>query len=253
MAAATCCLNGCRLTDNKDDVVKNIDPEFRIDLFEELNETRQFQFQIASIEEQECSNASINLTFSQFPTHLVLNLLEIMQPDTCHSPMAPAIGTAKTVSLPTGRYELKINLKNTIFNAGTLDVKSDLIKVRMETKDGFELVHSELRRIPMQTIWGYAAYNDPALGADRAAQFYEEVKGLCQSDGLGNGYYGYFDLSGNQELELIQQPDFSHLKTFHFRLPGNLQQLEDLLAAYRTGPNGDLMEFKIFTWEGDTL
>lgn len=246
-------LAGCKVSKDEKGTIVKVNPEFTIDLFEQLGEPRIFQFKVATIEKQECTNYSIStystLTFNQ----VALNVNDLVPPIDCIEGEAPATTISDVGLLPLGYFYLFINLKNTIKNDGLLKVYQDSIAVDLNSRDGLEMVHEVLYRIPETVIWGYTAYNNKEAGAGYANSFLTELTGMTEPAEFQQGYYGYFKLDEAGDLILSPAPNHTYFKTFLFSYHGDVKGLEDLLYSYRSDSIGTGVEFAIFTGSGKTL
>jgi len=246
-------LAGCKVsTDEKGTIVK-VKPEFTIDLFEQLGESRIFQFKVATIEKQDCTNFSISTSSTLSFNRVTLNVNDLVPPIDCIEGEAPATTISGVGLIPTGYFTLNINLKNTIKNEGLLRVYQDSIAVDLDSRDGLEMVHEVLYRIPETVIWGYAAYNNKEAGAGYADSFLSELTGMTEPAEFQQGYYGYFKLDETGNLILSPAPGHTYFKTFLFTYHGDVKALEDLLYSYRSDSAGTGVEFAIFTGSGKTL
>jgi hypothetical protein len=246
-------LAGCKLSkDDKETIVK-VTPEFTIDLFEQLGDQRVFQFKVATIEKQECTNYTIS-TYSALTFKKVsLNVNDLVPPVDCISGEAPATTISSVGTLPLGFFNLNINLKNTVKNDGLLKVYQDSIVVDLNSSDGLEMRHKVLCRIPETAIWGYTGFSNKDTGAGVAASFLSDLTEMTERVDFPQGYYGYYKLDENGNLILSPSPDFTYFHTFLFDYQGDISALEDLLDSYRTGSGGADVEFVLFTGTGKSL
>jgi hypothetical protein len=243
---------GCKLADEDKETIITVDPEFTIDLFEKLGTTPEFQFKLKTIESTECQNDTINYTSQRLATKLTLSVNRIQEAPDCIPGNQPAEASAGFGNLGNGSYFVEIGLKNTIINKGKMIVSDQAYLLDMESNDGFEIVRSELNRVPRRMIWGYLAYQDKNAVGDLPSQFLADLTAISQSLILSKGYFAHFEIDENNLLKLPVPPPFPYFKTFYFRFDGNLQDIEQLLRNYRGGTTADLMEVKILTWEGKT-
>lgn len=254
MAACLCCLlftSSCNLSNRDKDTVVKVNDEFSIDLFEVLKDSRDLQFVVTTAEEQPCINNKIDFALHRKSGKILLDLIEILPASDCeHGPAR--ISTAASIGhLIPGTYATQINLKNTIFNEGILQVTPDAIKLSMSTHNGFELVRRELRRIPDRLVWGYVAHNNQQL-APTADAFLAELNTLTEPQTLPKGYYSYFTINNDKVAVMSQTPPFPFFKTFYRLSNWNINELKDLLQNYRT-EYGEQLEIKLYTWNGQVL
>ncbi len=251
--AAMMLLAGCNLTDDGKDTVVKVQAEFKVDLFEELKDSRNFQFRLKTIDPQPCINNSIDYTANRVLSRLNLAIHEIIEAQDCIEGMEPVSAEASLGYLVNGAYEVQINLKNTIVNEGLLEVTNEAFVLSMSTENGYELVREELRRIPNRYIWGYVAYSEKNPAEQQAINFLGELAGMTSPSSLTKGYYGYFTINDDNVVVLPSAPQPSYFKTFHFQSNGNINDIKALLDEYRAGGNADIMEIRLYTWDGKIL
>jgi hypothetical protein len=243
---------GCRLSEDDKGTFVRVTPDFSVKLFEELGDTRQFQFLVSTIENQPCENATINYSTQNYTGNVSLWLYGISEPENCIATPAQAKITANVGFLNNGDYAVRLNLKNAIENNGKLKVRDEAYTLMMESHDGLELPYLELRRIPAKIIWGYIAYNDKNAVGDSPDNFIKDLVNLSQNASLTTGYYGYFSIeSGIQGPVFDPKPGFNYFKTFVHKYNGEKQNLESLLEFYRSSAAGNHMTIKLYTWEGE--
>ena len=246
-------LTSCNLTDGGKDTVVKVALEFKVDLFEELNDSRNFQFRIKTIEPQNCINNTIDFTSNRILSRLNLSLNEIIEAPDCVEGQEPVNAEASLGYLANGTYDVQISLKNTVINEGKLEVTPEAFQISMSTENGYELVREELKRIPNRFVWGYVGYNDKNQAGQQPDNFLEELNNMTSDAGLSKGYFGYFTINEDQVAVLNTAPLFPFFKTFYRQSDGNINAIKSLLETYRDGNNAEIMEIKLFTWDGKIL
>ncbi len=244
---------GCKLSKHDKETIVKVTPEFAIDIFEKLGDTREFQFKVSTLEKQECTNFTISTNAALSFNRVTLNVIDLLPPTDCVQGYAPAYGVAEVGILPSGYFNLDIHLKNAINNDGMLSVYTDSIVVDLDSEDGLDLIHKVLCRIPETAIWGYTAFDDNDSGADIAAAFKADLTGITQPAKFPQGYYGYFDLDENDNLILSPAPAHIYFQTFLMTYNGDIKNVEDLVQSYRAAAAGADVEFAVFTGTGKTL
>lgn len=243
---------GCNLSEKDKDVVVKIEPEFLLGMKEELSQSRDFNLTFKTIHDQSCISNMINFTSNRSNNSLNLNLVEILETENCQLGEGPVESSASYDFLPIGTYHLDLNLKNTINSAGTLTVSNEKFTVEIEDGFGFQLNQNILMRVPNSTVWGYVAYKDNQHSAE-ADEFLNQLNLKTSNLKLGKGDYGYFSIGDNEKLSLQATPDYNNFKTFYRISSGQISELETLLESFRSQFSGGEMEFKIFTWQGQTI
>lgn len=234
------------------DTVTQVEPEFNIDLFEELGQTRNFQIKVQTIENQACTNNFIDFFSSRAGTRIFLDLNAIEQAGDCVVGSQPIDTVASYGFLGNGKYPVEITLKNTVVSEGKLEVTDESYHLSFDNKNGFEIIHEELLRVPARAIWGYVAYSNQEATAE-ADNFLRAIEDETQELILPEGYFGHFLIQDGQKLTLPQAPQFSFFKTFYREFDGSTADLEAILETWRSNHQAAEMEFKMFTWEGEVF
>ena len=145
-------------------------------------------------------------------------------------------------------YDIDINLKNIIPNIGTLIVTDDYYEINIDEPNGILIPNNRLYKVPENTIWGYVAYDD-ATGEIPYDDFKGELNTITSSLIATKGWYGYFEIKENNEVQVANNLANNFVQPFIFKYNGESNELEDLKNSYQTNfPN---MEFKIFTSKGE--
>ncbi|MCF8246205.1 MAG: hypothetical protein K9J37_05345 [Saprospiraceae bacterium] len=253
LGATATCFFSCKLSsDDNKDIVVSIEPEFLLGMWENLGQTRDFNLTFQSIEDQPCKDNPISFTSSQNGRSISLNINEIIELHNCQVGEGPVDGMASFDFLPIGVYHLQLVLKNTINSTGTLTVTNEKYSLNIEEGLGFVAQQQTLMRVPTAAVWGYVAYKDSQY-LTSSNSFLDELNTKTQNLKLGKGDYSYFLIGDNEKLSLAKAPDYNNFKTFYRTTTGSLAELETLLESYRTQYPDGQMEFKIFTWQGETL
>lgn len=243
----------CNLDAEKDPIiVPEIDKEFNIDLWEALYPTgRELHLQVSTIKNEDCLNAAIAFEHNRIGANIFVSLNEIVTPNDCDPGMAPAKADINFGSLSAATYNLSLGLKNTIINDGRLQVSYDKYAITMQTEEGLQFLHHELRRVPSSAIWGYVAYAQSA-DVSAANAIVDAIGNVAYDADYPPGYYGYFTIINNTNNLIIKgAPAQGFSKPFLFDYTGNPQQLKDLATDLRQMyPNTTL---KLWTADGEEL
>lgn len=245
------CLS-CRLESLRDPiVVADIPEEFYVDLWEQLSPSRKLFFRIETIKEEECLNYSIDFDFSRQAGNLNISLDDIVSPADCDPGTGPARADISTGVLEPALYKLSIDLRNTVLNKGQLDINSEFYDVTMESEAGLVFRHKRLYHIPEGAFWGYLAYPEGQTATVQALN--QRLWPLMKSYTYRSGYYGHFTYNNDtaQKIYLTQEPAFAHYFPFLFQLDAPKADLAAAIRSFRTD-HPELLELKVFTWDGDT-
>lgn len=221
-------------------VVSDIAPEFRIMPWEKLSpDDRSFQLHINTIQVTSCLNTQIDFRLSQANNRIDVSLRDIVDPLDCTPGEKPAQAVIDLGRLPSGFYELNIDLKNEIFNRGQLAVYGDRYAITMRSRNGFNLSPSELRKVPEQTIWGYVAFQQEA-DAGIARQFIGDLQSKSLAGVFPTGQYGYFQITDSGQVAVKEAPATTRIQQFIYSYPGQREDLQALVAAYRQNYPGQV-------------
>lgn len=246
--------SSCELAKLGDPIVaSDVEDEFLISPWEKLTPNgRSFEFHIQTLAEESCRNAYIENNFSVSGNQLEVSIDGIVAPQDCDPGQAPAFAAANAGNLPPRFYELTVDLKNTVVNEGQLTVSGDAYRIEMKSTAGFKLSHSELRRVPEQTIWGYITYQDledEAITDD----FMDGLSSLAYTQTYQKGYYGYFQITGDDgKITVTDHPQTPRIKQFIFQLEDDRQAVEELVSTFRDQYK-DNVGIRLFTWTGEEI
>ena len=241
---------GCKDEPIEEDVDVTIENEFKILLWESLEESnRIFNLNVETIKLESCENTLIDITPSIVGSNVSITIHDIPEPE-CSAPIFIANANVEIGSLNTQSYEMIVSLKNVIQNEGTLTVENDYYELIMKELDGIVIPEGRLYKVPQNTIWGYIASDNS--NADSVADgFIDELANMTNDQEYYDGYYGYYSALNN-ELTILNQ-DFlqSSVRTFGFSYQGDNSDLINIISTYRSQNSG--VDFKIFTSKGEEL
>lgn len=211
-----------------------IEKEYELNLWERLESTsRNLQIQVNTIKKQDCLNYTIESSSSRKGNSLEINLGKPQTPAVCE----PGIGTAKSIldlgAISNGVYNVTVKLGQIVPSTGRLVVSNSSFFLSMTSPIGFRINNNNLLRIPDYTIWGYIGYDANALPI--VTQFFTELANISQSTDLAKGYYGYFSLLENGDIELggVQVSTDRPVRPILRRFQANEKDLEKLIQTYR--------------------
>jgi len=245
------CAMSCRDNLIPDETI-NVEDTFSIDLFEALDGAdRSFQIKARSIESEECTNAIIGYTLKNSPSLVSVSFNDITTDGACEVGMAPAQSTVELGGIENGTYTMQLNLKEVVFNNGSLVVTDEAFELSMNSENGINLIRSELKRIPQNLVWGYVAYDNTSLN-EACNQLLTDATNLMIPSNLTDGYYGYFDLN-QQVLTPVEGPNKIVVKPFYGLLDASLDDLGAIAENFRENYQGQGAELRLFTWRGEEL
>ena len=233
-------------------IVAEVEKEFNLDLWEDLRPNgRVLQLIIETIEDEDCTNYTIDYNYLPSSSKFDISILDIVPPADCNEGQAPARTIVDLGRPSAGFHELDIDLKNTVFSYGQISVAENSYKVNMEEEKGIIFLRRELLRVPENTIWGYIGVQDVS-DIQIADSFVAEIndKGLQRT--YDSGYYGYYNINLDGQVNMDTNFESENLKTFILEYDGADIDLEELAQTYRNA-YGDAIELKIYTDEGKEI
>lgn len=226
----------------------DVDDEFNVLLWEKLNpDDRTFHLNIETILANSCEDAEIEYTQVNQSQGIFLTVNDIIN-DHCAVGSFPAKANVDVGSLSSTDYDVDINLKNVVPNTGKLTVTDLYYEINIEEPNGIVIPNNRLYKVPENAIWGYVAYED-ATGEVPYDNFIGDLNNITTSFFATKGYYGYFEITENNSIEIPHDLPHSFVQPFIYNFNGESNDLENLINTYQTNyPN---MEFKILTSKGE--
>ena len=248
------CTTSCRKDGDDTPIIDiNIDDQFFTSPWEALSPTqREFKLRIGTLSKQACADDTLDLDYEQDGQRFIISINDIVSSNECIGDSAIIESSINLGSLSEGTYQLEINLRQEIINKGQLKVDENQYELEMESEHGISLPHPTLLRVPSNTIWGFAAYNDTKMAA-AIEQFLQELTSITTTSSLDYGYYGYFSNYQGQPLQLDDRPEgYVGYETFSRIADQNYTTIRNLVNRYRTD-YGNQLEIKLFTADGREL
>jgi len=247
-------LSGCKL-DNLNDpiIVPLVDKEFSLDLWQTLgtNTLSNLELRMYTIEDENCLNTEILSNYNRTGRNISLTIYDILDPEVCDPGPAPATGSQLVTDAGPDVYTLTIELQDVVSNAGTLTVTEDAYQVIMEQEDGIIWLHTELRRIPADALWGYLVYTNTEEES-RVASFVDDISNLGSELPLTNGYYGYFSVTDTGNItELKDAPTTSELATIMVKYVGETTQIDQKVIDFLETPGNEAIELVLLDSNGN--
>ena len=234
-------------------VVTDVEDEFYVDMWEELNANqRNLFFNIRTIENETCLNTTIATVFSKLGNELTLELNGIETPEDCLEGEAPALGSENAGQLSAGPYKIAINLQNTIFNSGQLDINQSRYLLNLETENGIKILRSVLLRVPENLLWGYIAYKQESQ-TSIAESFMTDLRTLTREISLPIGYYGYFTINQNApQIQVSDSPNSEYLIPFFYSYDAEMEEsIQNIVTEFRA--NNPDPEIALFNYKGESF
>ncbi|MGH1437708.1 MAG: hypothetical protein ACRBG0_24945 [Lewinella sp.] len=246
--------SGCKLENLNDPIiVPLVDKEFSLDLGQVLGVTTlsNLELEMYTIEEEDCLNTKILSNYNRTGRNISLTLYDILDPEVCDPGPAPATGSQLVTDASPDVYTLTIELQDVVSNAGTLTVTEDMYKVVMEEENGISWLHTELRKIPEDVLWGYLVYNNTEE-ENQISTLVSEINDLGSEPNLTNGYYGYFSVINSGDItELKDAPITNNLMTILVKYTGETTEIDQKISEFLATPGNEAIELVLLDSEGN--
>lgn len=244
----------CKLENLNDPIiVPLVDKEFSLDLWQTLGTTTlsSLELKMYTIEDENCLNTEILSNYNRTGRNISLTLYDILDPEVCDPGPAPATGSQSVTDASPDVYTLTIELQDVVSNGGTLTVTEDAYQVIMEEENGITWLHTELRKIPADALWGYLVYNN-AEEESRVASFVDDINNLGSELSLTNGYYGYFSVTNTGDIiELKDAPATSELASIMVKYTGETTQIDQKVIDFLATPGNEAIELVLLDSNGN--
>ena len=183
--------------------------------------------------------------------NISLTLYDIVDPEVCDPGPAPASGIQSVTDANPDVYTLTIELQDVVSNAGTLTVTEDAYEVVMLEENGITWLHTALKRIPRNALWGYLVPNN-AEEANRIADLVEEINSLGTALHLSKGYYGYFSITSTGDItELKDAPTTNNLVTVMMNYTGESTQIDQVINDFLETPGNEAIQLVLLDGNGN--
>lgn len=246
--------SGCKLESLNDPIiVPLVDKEFSLDLGQVLGVTTlsNLKLEMYTIEEEDCLDTKILSNYNRTGRNISLTLYDILDPEVCDPGPAPARGTQLVTDASPDVYTLTIELQDVVSNAGTLTVTEDMYQVVMEEENGISWLHTELRKIPEDVLWGYLVYNNTEE-ENQIATLVSEINDLGSDPNLTDGYYGYFSVANSGNITALKDaPTTNNLMTVFVKYTGETTEIDQKISEFLATPGNEAIQLVLLDSEGN--
>ena len=210
-----------------------------------------FALVLSTTKTQACNNTVVNAFPNVYGNNVIVTIKDLTAPTNCSGTGDMARDTAYVSHLANGKYDFQLNLKDAVFNKGTLTVTDSKYTLAMDTQNGIIADESDLMRIPSNIVWGLVNFDN---GSDiQADQFLSDLKSVAHIISLENGEYGHFQINNNAiSLPAEAQIARPNTKKFFFKLDNSINNLSDVVQKYRR-QYGTKMNLTVNTWNEKSL
>jgi hypothetical protein len=228
---------------------RSIESKIEIGMWEDLDPNGRYLQLICRTEKiYPCCNWS--LVYKQLhnvPDRIQIEFLGIRIPDICATALGPAAASIEIGHLSSGTYPLFIVVKDHVDRAW-LQVTSASYSVTYNGGKWITFSRSELRRVPLKSLWGYAWGMSESL----VQAYVDTLENLTEySIELTPGDYGYFKADSTRTINW-PKPDYSNICTYIYRFEGSWVSLETNMQQIARA-NKDSLRFEIRGSEGQEL
>ncbi len=244
---SSACKKNTDFQGNLIDVSKDLNAK----MWQTLNDNGgDFALVFSTTQTQKCNNTTINAFPNVYSNNVIITVKDLGVPTNanCYGSGDYARDTTVVAQLANGTYIFQLNLKDVVFNKGSLVVSDNKYALSMETQNGVNVDASDLMRVPSNVIWGLVNYDN---GADAQVDlFMNDLKSLAHIVSLDDGEYGHFQLNkGVLSLPAETQTTRPNTKKFFMKLDNSIKNLSDLVQKYQQ-QYGSKITFSVNTWNG---
>jgi hypothetical protein len=247
MVMILCLVWGCR--ENDMDLVLNVEEEFLLDMREAFKPGEPgFEFLIKSIEPTYCEESRIVAEHYKDGSEIYMQIKHISAPISCNEEADQQLVEVLTLDhLQEKIYRISFAIRDLVVNHGFLTLSDDRYTLRFESTDGFLVSHTELLKIPQNTVWGYLTTNN-AGHLDALEEFLQELGNPAQPD-IPPGFYGHFKVDEYGTLN-FEQVSMTYHAGFIFEEVLPAGQLSEIVRDFRE-KHGNTVEVHLYNTQGE--
>ena len=177
----------------------DVSKDFNAKMWQILNDDGgDFALVLSTTQPQKCSGTTVNAYPNIYSNNVIVTIKDLTIPANCISTSDYARDTTYVSHLANGNYSFQLNLKDAVFNKGSLIVSDTKYALSMDTQNGVNVDMTELMRVPNNLVWGLVNYDN---GSDaQADQFISELKSFAHPIALDNGEYGHFQIKDKSAM-----------------------------------------------------
>ncbi len=197
-------LNACKVDDPSGDLVIEVDDDFQLTMLEDLTTPEDdLHFKFESIRSKACDQDTVLIDLDNFGTALIMNINVQSTASNCQVTDQKAVTQTLSGELTQDNVSVSIKFTNVVANQGNLLLDNDSYELKMETSYGFYVAYETLRKVPRNSIWGYIGFT-PNL-SNIAQSLIQDIEDQSSSIDLTSGNYGYFDVSADKDIKILDQ------------------------------------------------
>ncbi len=244
--------NACKKSTDFQGNLIDVSKDFNAKMWQLLNDNGgDFALVFSTTQIQKCDGMTVNAFPNVYNDNIIVTIKDLGGPATCSGTGDYARDTTYVTHLTNGKYNFQLNLKDAVFNKGSLVVTDNKYTISMETQNGVTVDAGDLMRVPNNLVWGLVTYDN---GTDAQVDlFLNDLKSLTHVVTLENGDYGHYQINnGAISLQAEKQATHPNTKKFFLKLDNSIANLSDVILKYRQ-QYGSKMNFSVKTWNGKNL
>lgn len=226
----TVILGACQVNRQGDNnLVIDVDDDFRLTFLENLSTPQEdLIFYLESIRDRQCEADTVSMVLDHYASVIAINIDVINTSGECLPGTSRISTDVSTDELLKDRMALTIKLETLIANQGDILKDEETITIKMETTNGFYLPYESMKKVPDQLVWGFVSISPESRPG--AQSFIDRLNSLTTAAEVGEGQYGYFTISSETDLTVMEEQALSistqpFLRSFK---PENTRQIEAL-------------------------
>ncbi len=217
--------------------------EVEMYMIEGLAEDARYLFlEFATKDDFNCLNYFIRFNNNSSSGNIDIHLRDVEKSDFCFTALGPAKAEINLGIYQIGTYQANIKVGE-LENSGTLQVTNSQYILTINDPQMLEVLFDTLNRVPMNFIWGYAAYTSPDdQPVVQAFMDTLQAVGATQVN-LLPGKFGYFDIDSDNNIHLADMPEWDYSENFYYRFEGSDEVLREIIRHFYLYHHAELFVF----------
>lgn len=223
-------LGACQVNRQGDNnLVIDVDDDFRLTFLENLSTPQDdLIFSLESIRNRQCEADTVAMVLDHYVSAIAINIDVVNTSGLCLPGISRMSTDASTDQLLKDRMALSIKLETLIANEGDILKDEETITIKMETTNGFYLPYESMKKVPDELVWGFVSISSESRPG--AQSFIDGLNSLTTAAEVGEGQYGYFAISSETDLTVMEEQALSvstqpFLRSFKLGDAGQIEAL----------------------------
>ncbi len=211
-------------------IIYDIQDEFNIEIFQELNNSGNFFLKITTLDEYP-DNYRIEADAITVDDKIEINIYRILKSPNPTNRKATISKKIKLDHLESGSHPLDLIIRNSVINEGAISINPASVELDFSTKNGITAKHYEVNRIAPNGYWG-VAYVTNEIHVIYLDFYMQKIKATStEISNLKKGNYGYFSIDDQNKVVL---PLVSHstFRTFYMT-SDEIETINSLIQEYK--------------------